>query len=147
MNPKTTKCLIGKFVLRIMTITFWILLYFLYISHLLHISTLRFLNNSIIGFYYFTSCGFLNFWILVFSLLSFLLRLWKVDLNHWSRKNGPEKVSNVMDVMESGNYPPPLHIDIFWNSFFNWCLPFHVYITISYTLNSFKLLCSVTKKN
>ena len=48
------------------------------ISLLLHIWTFdfwtfRFLNNSIIGFYYFTSFGFLNFWILVFSLLSFLL--------------------------------------------------------------------------
>ena len=57
MNPKTTKCLIGKFVLRILTINFfWILkcrVYFLYISHLL--------NNSIIGFYIFTSFGFYIF--------------------------------------------------------------------------------------
>ena len=67
---------VGKFDLRIMTITIWIIkcrVYFLYILHLLHIWTFVFLNNSVIGFYYFTSFGFFNFWILVFSLLSFLL--------------------------------------------------------------------------
>ena len=39
-------------------------IYFLYISNLLRICTFGFLNNSIIGFCYFTSFGFLNFWIL-----------------------------------------------------------------------------------
>ena len=63
-------------------LNFWIILLFdLTFSQLLHIWTFRFLNNSSIGFYYFTSFGFLNLWILVFSLLSFLL--------------GPYLVSNV----------------------------------------------------
>ena len=44
------------------------------ISHLLIIWTFRFLNNSIFGYYYFTSSAFYNFWVLVFSLLSSLLR-------------------------------------------------------------------------
>ena len=48
----------------------------------LHIWTFGFLINSIIGFYYFTSFGFLDFWILVFSLL----RQWKIwsPLKLWS---------------------------------------------------------------
>ena len=54
--------------LRIMTKTVCIILkcrvYFFYISTL-HIWTFPFLNNSFIRFYYFTSFGFLNFWILV----------------------------------------------------------------------------------
>ena len=66
LNSITIKCLIDKFVSKIMTITFWILecrIYFIYISHLLHIWTFGTFNNSIIGFYYFISFAYLNFWI------------------------------------------------------------------------------------
>ena len=41
LNPITTKSLIGKFVLRIMTITFWILecrVHFLYISYFAYLN-------------------------------------------------------------------------------------------------------------
>ena len=55
---------------------FWkILLLDFTISHVLHCWTFRFLNNSIIGCYYYTSFGFMNFWILVLSLVNCLLWL------------------------------------------------------------------------
>ena len=70
---------------------FWIFLLLDFtISNLLPIWTFQFLNNSFIGFYYFTSFGFLNFQILVFSLLSFLLSTffyvykWMLTLVIWN---------------------------------------------------------------
>ena len=55
------------------------------ISHFLHFWAFVFLNNSIFGYYYFTFSAFLNFWILVFSLLSFLLRLFSKSGDRYYR--------------------------------------------------------------
>ena len=69
--------------LHLLDFTFSHLLDFTF-SHLLDFTFSHLSDNSIIGFYIFTSFGFLNFCILHFSLLSFLL--WKIliDLMHFS---------------------------------------------------------------